>query len=253
MQWQTSRGMSARPIFCALLLGIGQSVCAQTFPSAGWLPLTQQTNPLGDPLDGTFSAPLEIVGDKGAPGAFVASDASYLYFRLRVAASPYHTAVHHLYTYLWACLLDIDQAPQTYELLVGLDGAVVPNTVDLDQNTSTAVADDLGDPAETPRASYDAAIYAQYAPSASTLGGGTDYFVDWAVAWTDLNAGGLAKAAAFRAVCGTSTNALNLSSGDVLDGGSGSKSFSADSSDAVVCDDAGCRYDTVFADGFEGR
>lgn len=254
--WLHRKRVSVR-MTCRGLLFVAVGAAAQSqaapAPGPGWLPLTQQGVVVDDPVDGNPSY-LEIVGDKSAPAAQVTSDATYLYFRLRVAGSPYHTAVHHLYAELWACLLDTDQDPQSYELLAGLDGTVVPNTVDLDKNTATAVADDLGDAADSPPlATYDAALYADYSASGSILGGGTDFFVDWQVAWTDLDAGGLAKAAAFRLVCGTSTNAASLTGGDVLDGGSGTKSFAAAASDAVLCDDAGCRYDAVFTDGFEGK
>ena len=237
---------------CALMI-VAADASAQTFPSSGWVPLTQNSAVLGDPFDNTFAIPaIDIVGDKDNPGAFVTSDSSYLYFRMRVAGSPYHTVVHHYYADLWACLLDDDQDPQTYELLAGLDGTVVPNTVDLDQNTSTGTPDDVDDPADASLAAYDAASSAQYAPSGSALGGSTDYFVDWAVAWADLNKGGLTKDAVFRLVCGTGTTALSLNGGDVLDSGSGSKSFSTDASDALFCGDNGCQYDAIFKDSFEG-
>lgn len=226
---------------------------AQTFPTTGWLPLTQGRAVLADPFDNTFAnSAIDVVGDKNNPGALVASDADYLYFRLRVAGNPVSPITHHYYGYLWSCLLDLDQDPQTYELLAGLDALGSSKTVDLDQNTATGTPDDIGDAAETQLVSYDAAVNAQSAPAGSALGGGTDYFVDWAIAWANLDSGGLAKSTAFRLVCGTSTSAVSLSGSDVLDNGQGSKSFSADASDTLVCNDSGCRYDAVFSDGFEG-
>jgi len=224
---------------------------AQTFPG-GWLPLTQHDAELGDQFDNTFAIPaIDIVCKKVNHAAFVASDVGYLYFRLRIAGSPLNIA-NHYYPYLWACLLDIDADPQTYELLAGVDGLGSPKTVDLDQNTSTATPDDIGDPAETQLITYDPANNAQNAPAGSALGGGTDYFLDWAIAWTDLNTGGLAQGTAFRVACGTSTSATSLNGADILDAGLGSKSFSADVSDALICDGKGCQYDALFKDGFEG-
>jgi hypothetical protein len=256
--WLHRNRAATRMAYCGLLLASINVACQAQMapaPGSGWLALTQQTAVIGDPLDGDppYAPYLDVVGDKAAPSAFVSSDADYLYFRLRVAASPYHTAVHHLYGNLWACLLDIDHDPQTYELLTGLNGIVVPNTVDLDQNTSTATPDDVGDSAETSLATYDAAVNASYTTAGSTLGGAADYFVDWFVSWTDLVPAGLAKTLPFRAVCGTSTSATSLSGGDVVDGGTGSKNFSADASDSMLCDDNGCRYyDPIFKDDFEG-
>jgi len=242
----------ARAVSCVLMLFVADAG-AQTFPATGWLALTQGHAVLGDPFDNTFaSSAIDVVGDKNNPGAFVASDAGYLYFRVRVAGNPISPITHHYYGYLWSCLLDFDQDPQTYELLTGLDALASSKTVDLDQNTSTGTSDDIGDAAETQLVSYDAAFYAQSAPSGSALGGGNDYFVDWAIAWTNLSSGGLAKGTAFRLVCGTSTSAVSLSGGDVLDSGLGSKSFSADAADTLFCGDSGCQYDAVFSDGFEG-
>jgi hypothetical protein len=250
--WSRAR---ARKTFCGLWFiaaaATGHAQLAPTGP--GLLPLTQQGTILGDSFDSNPLAALDVVGDKNTPGAYVGSDADYMYFRLRIAGSPYKTAVHHYYPDLWACLLDIDQNPQTYELLAGVDGTVVPNTVDLQQNTATATADDVSDQTESTLVTYDAALNSQYASSGSSLGGAVDFFFDWQVAWTDLTAAGLSPGKPFRLVCGTSTSATSLSGGDVLDGGSGSKSFSADASDAVLCDANGCIYDAVFKDGFEGN
>ena len=234
-----------------VLMAFAADASAQSFPG-GWLPLTQHNAELGDPFDNTFAIPaIDIVGNKVNPGAYVASDVGYLYFRLRIAGSPLNIASHY-YPYLWACLLDVDADPQTYELLAGVDGLGSPKTVDLDQNTATGTPDDIGDPAETQLIAYDAAINAQNAPAGSALGGGTDYFLDWAIAWTDLNTGGLAQSTAFRVACGTSTSATSLNGADILDAGLGSKSFSANVSDAVICDGKGCQYDALFKDGFEG-
>jgi hypothetical protein len=236
-----------------LLIAFAADAGAQTFPGSGWLPLTQGGAVLADPFDNTFANPaIDVVGDKDNPGAFVASDAGYLYFRVRVAGNPVSPITHHYSGYLWSCLLDFDQDLQTYELLTGLDALASSKTVDLDQNIATGTPDDVGDAAETQLVSYDAAVNAQSAPSGSALGGGNDYFVDWAIAWANLNSGGLAKSTAFRLVCGTSTSAVSLSGGDALDSGLGSKSFSADASDTLLCSDSGCQYDALFNDGFEG-
>jgi hypothetical protein len=253
---------SARLACCGLLFaGIGVAAHAQNgpLPSGGWLPLTQQELVSDDPFDGNppYVPYLDIVADKAAaPAAFVSSDVDYLYFRLRVAASPYRSGgFNRFYSALWACLLDLDQDPQTYELLTGINGIASPQTVDIDQNTATGTPDDIGDPAETQLKTYDASIggvNARYLPAGSALGGGTDYFIEWNVSWTDLLSAGFPNTMPFRLVCGTSTGATSLN-GDVLDGGSGSKSLSADMSDSLLCDDSGCRYyDPLFKDGFEG-
>jgi len=243
--------------------GIAAAAHAQNapLPGGGWLPLTQSSAVIDDPFDGNppYASYLDILGDKATAPVFVSSDVDYLYFRMRVAGSPFHTGgVNRLYAGLWACLLDIDQQPQTFELLAGLDGTQVPNTVVLYENTSTAQPDDITDPAEVPVALSGATTNWSYSLAGSTLGGSGDYFLDWQVNWTDLATAGFTNTMPFRLVCGTGTSATSatsasLSGGDMLDGGSGSKSFSTDASDAVLCDDNGCRYyDPLFKDGFEG-
>jgi len=246
-----------------MFAAIGAAAHAQNgpLPGGGWLPLTQQGVVIDDPLDGDppYAPYLDMVGDKAAaPAVFVSSDVDYLYFRMRVAGSPYHSGgVNRLYAGLWACLLDIDQEAQTFELLSGLDGTQVPNTVILYENTSTALPDDITDPAEVPVTLSDATTNWSYSLAGSTLGGTGDYFIDWQVNWIDLATAGFTNTMPFRLVCGTGTSvssptSASLSGGDVLDGASGSKSFSTDASAAVLCDDNGCRYyDPLFQDGFE--
>jgi len=234
----------------SLLLGAGNGA-AQTFPAAGWLPLTQQGNVLGDPNDSATLTPpgIDVVGDKTLPAAYVAGDANYLYFRLRVAGTPLKTGRPGYLAFAWTCLLDTDADPQTYELLAELNGAT--SSADLWQNTTTVKSDDISDPAETQLATYPAGV--ENSPAGSGLGGGTDYFVDWAVAWADVGAAGFSKNAPFRLVCGSSTMQGALIAGDVLDNGSGSVSLSATASDSVWCNDVGCTYyDPIFKDGFEG-
>ena len=258
MRWRL--GVFARLTFCGLMLGAMAPVGAQVFPTSGWLPLTQQGVILGDPDDSaTLSPPsIDVVGNKTYPAAFVASDASYVYFRLRVADDPYKlTPPAKFRPYTWVCLLDVDSDPQTYELLTALDGVASPSSVNLEQNTSTIKLDSIDDPAEATLITYATASHAQVPPlaAASSLGGATDYFADWAVDWVDLAAAAptaLAKNAPFRVVCGTGTSENSLSGGDVLDNGSGAVSFSTDASDTMFCGDGGCQYDAIFKDGFEG-
>src|SRR6266571_1887117 len=118
---------SVRIACCGLALAvISVAVHARNapLPGGGWLPLTQNGAVLDDPFDGNppYVPYLDIIGDKSAAPAFLSSDVDYLYFRMRVAGSPYHTGVYRLYSALWSCLLDVDQDSQTYELLTGLDG-----------------------------------------------------------------------------------------------------------------------------------
>lgn len=251
MKLLSSRHVVSWMLGGGLFLGAGAGV-AQTFPASGWLPLTQQSNVLGDPNDSATLTPpgIDVVGNKVSPAAYVAGDPTYLYFRLRVAGTPLKTGRPGYLAFAWTCLLDTDADPQTYELLAEMNGAT--SSANLYQNTTTAKSDDISDPAELLLAAYGPTSV-ENSLAGSTLGGGTDYFVDWAVAWADVGAAGFGKNAPFRLVCGSSTTQGALVPGDVLDNGTGSVSFSATESDSVWCNDSGCSYyDPIFKDGFEG-
>jgi hypothetical protein len=259
MRSRLIRGRLARMLWCAVLLAAptAPAWCVPLFPTSGWLPLTQQGAIIGDPIDAGLPVPgIDSVGDKSDPAAFVNADANYLYFRMLVAANPYSISRSKYAAYAWTCLMDFDADPQTYELATAVDGIASPNLVNLLQNTTTAKPDSIDDPAETTLATYLTTDNTQEPPLAatSTIGGATNYFVDWAVAWTDLATATptFTKNTAFRLVCGTSTSENSLTGGDVLDNGSGAVSFSTDASDAMLCGDNGCQYDAVFHDGFEG-
>ena len=244
-------------VFCALLFVVA-SARAQTFPGSGWLPLTRQGSVYTDPANDespTLTPGIDVVGDKTYPGGYIASDASCVYFRLRLAQTPGKSGGRPGYLpYAWTCLLDTGVPAQTYALLTTLDGST--SNVGLWQNTSTAKADDIKDPAETPLAAYPVtSANAEYFSAGSSVGGTADYFVDWAVPWADMNPA-FAKGTPFRLACGSSTVAGALVAGDVLDNADDTvtpaTSLAATESDAMLCGDAGCQYDAIFNNGFEG-
>jgi hypothetical protein len=238
----------------------GQGVAQEiVFPSKG-LPLTRNAAAISDPAsDGTPSLPaIDVVGDTGAnPAAYVASDATNLYFRMRLANTPRDPIKPSRFVlgYAWTCLIDTYSGVASYEILTEVDAVTTGiATVYLYQNiTPASKPDSIDDPAETQLASY-VANNANAASSAtgSTFGGTTNYFIDWAVAWTDMAPAGFNKGAPFRLVCGTSTTEHQLTAGDIVDDGTLNGSFSMSASDAMFCDDTGCQYDAIFKDGFEG-
>ena len=249
--------VASRMASYVLLAAVGQGY-AQTFPAGGWAPLTRQGTPVADVAgdESLANTPgIDVVGDKADPGGYIASDADYLYFRLRLAQTPWKSGGRPGYLpYVWTCLLDTGTPAQTYALLSALDGAT--GNVELWQNTATAKADDIKDPAETMLATYSVSTNAEYLNAGSALGGSSDYFVDWAAPWADMNPA-LAKSQPFRLACGSSTTSGALIAGDILDDANDvstpATSLVATESDAMLCGDGGCQYDAVFADGFEGR
>ena len=81
------------------------------------------------------------------------------------------------------------------------------------RHPTAVVADSPADPSVTPPVfTYPFATHGQVAAAGSTLGGGTDSFLDLAVPWTDLATVGVARNTQVRVWAGSSTiaNALDL-------------------------------------------
>src|SRR5687767_9702360 len=93
---------------CAALLGLPSAAFAQTFPSNDslWIPMEKAGVPIGDKT-GDASNERDIVGSGTVPyvpSAYVYGDGTYLYFRLRVDASP--AQKDGWAPFGWAVLLD---------------------------------------------------------------------------------------------------------------------------------------------------
>src|ERR1041384_6982793 len=86
--------MGVRCVLCVLALVVVGRAPARAqganpdFDAVGWNPLTCDASPL---TAGAPSGDKNLVGDATFPAAYVASDATYLYFRYRVSANPLGT------------------------------------------------------------------------------------------------------------------------------------------------------------------
>src|SRR5215510_1472689 len=101
----------------------GASAHAATFPSdASYVPLRcgggVMTDPLGDQPPAL--AERDLVGDSNAPAGLRASDAQFLYLRIRVDQDPAPGGTVH--PFAWGMAFDLDGDRSTYELLIALDG-----------------------------------------------------------------------------------------------------------------------------------
>jgi len=213
---------------------------AQTFPpDSQWLPLTKNGVPIGDPQgDGQNSR--DIVGDSTAvppiPAAYVYSDGTYLYFRLRLAANPYQVAPN-FQQFGWTCLIDTNgDTTQSYEFAAGVDG--ISDLVELRQNSTFTQVNNPAEVAEILLQSYSVATNAQANPTTTTLGGGTDYFIDWAVALADFPMGAITPTTPLVFICGSSSNARNLTADPISE--SGASTLTDLSPDPITCDATGC-------------
>ena len=103
------------------LLAMPAVAAAQTWPDAdsdpntNWLAVKQGGVVLGDSLtDETQER--NLVGNTTDPVAYVYSDSTYLYFRIRLDGDPKKNA-SELNSGTWGVLLDIDADPTDYELI----------------------------------------------------------------------------------------------------------------------------------------
>lgn len=212
-------------------------------PNTGWFAVPLGGVPLGDPANDAPTA-RDVVGDAASPMLFVASDATHVYFRLRVDQDPTQSSTNFA-AVGWGCYLDLDADPTTYELATIVDGGANPDEISLFANTTTTTPDDPSEPPDLPSSSVvasplTAAVgHAQVTAAASNFDGNPDFFVDWAVDRAVVEAAGYVPGQSVRFYCGSSSNGSNVD-GDCSGGAAGNCPLSNQFSDPVTCVDSGC-------------
>jgi MYXO-CTERM domain-containing protein len=186
----------------------------------------------------------DIVGDAAAPAGLRASDAMYLYLRMRLDKDPAPGGAVRPFT--WGMQFDLDGDLKTYELMVAVSGVTGPaGTVSVYRNTATTLPNDPNDSPDLPPVAppYTFAMNARSitAPG-STNGGNADFFLDFAVPWSVLVPLGLNHDTAtyvWAATSSTTSVASNLD-GDVAchDGASGPAQLDAIAPDPTTGDPA---------------
>jgi len=174
-----------RLIVCTLMALAGPAA-AQNFPAAAWAPLpcgaTVMTDRFQDQVGAFFER--DIVGDTGAAAGFLASDATFLYLRLRLDQDPAPAGV--LKPFSWGFEFDLDNNTSTYELLVAVNGST--SQVAIYKNTVTTLPNDPADPADLPAvATFPFATHGRSVVAAGSMfGTDNDFFLDLAVPWSAL-------------------------------------------------------------------
>ena len=232
-----------RTTLLALLLAGGVASAAPV-----QFPVDSQYKPLrcgGTPMyDGYRDQPGfidggDVVGSATAPAALRASDATYLYLRIRIDGDPAPTQTPEAAS--WGIELDLDGDPTTYELLMLVDGIAANNKVELFTNHTTTLPNDPNDPADQPPvATYTFANNARSIMAAMpNTGGNPDFYLDFALPWTDLVAAGLDHGTATRLWVASSTSADSLN-GDFAcnDGAGGAVHLNTADSDPTTGDPA---------------
>jgi hypothetical protein len=194
---------------------MSKSAVAQTWPAdASWRELDCGLVPSFDPRRDEPGAVGErdIVGNAQAAAVYLASDATHLFFRLRVDGSP--TMNQDLASFGWGVAIDTDLDRLNYELLAMVDGSSASDTVRLARNSVVSRQGDPSDPAEQTIATYQGADSARAVLAEgrfdSAFGNDPDYFVDWAIARQDLTRAGVAATTPLTMVFGTSRQGERL-------------------------------------------
>lgn len=217
-----SRNASRLAIRAIAAVGVGlmlmvapRRTLAATFPrDAQWVPLTCNGAVLTDVAGEVQPPAIDAVGDALDPAAYVFMDGTSLFFRLRMNATAMPGA-NTFDPYAWLCLIRTPSTPGSYLAWDGVDGIVMPNEVELLQNTQPRPGNFTQQPATGAIATYSIATNARQVAATSNLGGNPNVFVDWAVALSDLANVGITPSTPLTFICGTSKTRMILD-GDVI-------------------------------------
>ncbi|MDI3283426.1 MopE-related protein [Polyangium sp. 15x6] len=246
------RGRSIALLFGLAATTLSAAATAQTFPAvATWAPLTRFDAgsgthlPIGD-VSGDATGARDIVGNAANPVAYVHADWTHFYFRLRVNATALVTATNFDNGSSFGCVIDADADASDFEFSALVDGISAPDAVRFWVNTTQQTA---GSPADTPEVMVKAYLgplqlgqpgfgYARQVAAGSVFpiaAPDADFFVDWAVEKSLLQAAGVGDATPLRFACGTgvSTSTLSTDFTSTLD-------LALVLSDPYLCGGSGC-------------
>lgn len=230
-------------------LAVGGTAHAQSFNSAAWVPLQRAGVVVGDVV-GPGTNELDIVGNAANPAAFVWSDSSYLFLRVRVNDKPTN-AGGVFSSNNWGCLVDTNGTLTSYEFMAVVSGTA--GDVEWRHNAVQSVgADNPSEPAEVQVGSSPIGINARTldALSAPAFSSTADWFIDIAIPWATIRAGIVGPPAApavvdgtpMRFACGTSSSGFHIGTDQATTDPGGALTGSW--SDPYVCTNTGCVLDT---------
>jgi Bacterial TSP3 repeat len=227
-------------IIVLVALCIATTASAQSFPSdSSWKPLYCGELVMTDRFEDEAGAreARDLVGSVSAPAVMAASDANFLYMRMRLDddAQPMPGG---LAAASWGFAINLDTDLRNYELLLLVDGIAGANNVVVWRNTMTVTPNDPTDPAEDSIATFPITTHANTRVAAgSQFGGALDYWIELAVPWATLMPLGFNRTTPIR-VWAASSTAANALDGDFAchDGSAGEPSLDVIISDPTVGD-----------------
>ncbi len=235
-------------------LAVATHSYAQNFAGAQWIPLTRNGIPIGDAAgDATGTAERDIVGDAGSPAAYVFQDNDYLYFRLRLNASPVKNG--ELEQLGWGCVVEANNGLTAYEFASVVNG-IEPNgpggeadAVEWVWNQTTSMADDVAENADVVVSQHTRSVHSRVISAPTSFGGNPDFFLEWAVPLATVRSGGngapgIAAGTTLRFACGSSNNARNLAADPVCSQPNAQCTLSNSWSDPIECGATSCGKDT---------
>jgi len=227
-------------IALALVVASAASAHAQAFPpDSAYVPLTCDLGPMTDlhADEPGALAERDLVGDARDAAGARATDADFLYLRLRLDDDPAPGGT--LRPFAWGFAIDLDGRLSTYELLILADGIAGPGEVSVLRNTTTTTPNDPNDPADQPAvATFPATTHARSTvASGSSFGGTGDFHLELAIPWSELVPLGFDRDTRIHVWAASSSNATGLD-GDFAchDGGSGPPNLDGIVSDPTVPD-----------------
>jgi Cys-rich repeat protein len=236
----------------AIAIGVDAAATPATFPALSqWVVVTLGNTPVFDP-EGDTPGARDIVGNTQFPMLYIASDATHIYFRLRVDSDPAKNPTD-FGSFGWGCFVDTDGDPQTYEFSTIIDGVANPDRIYLYKNTVTASLDDPNDPPDLPpledlQAPLTAAVgHARVVAagdmllggSNSNFGGNGDFFIDWAFERAPAEAAGFNTTQTARYYCGSANNGQTIAA-DCSGSANASCPLDSQFSDPITCGPSGC-------------
>ena len=252
------RGFRLRACRTVLGTGLSLTIVGWTQPREAWaldypgdndwVTLTRDAAPIVDG-SGDSPGPRDIVGDAQHPMAYVQSNSTHLYFRLRINEKILSSATN-IRPYGWGCVIDTNGDPSNYEYSAIVDGVSNPDAIWIWKNSIQEMPNSPTDTADPiPIFSYEGPFddrkpgygYARERDAGTVFplsNPDPDVFVDWAIERSKL-APAVGPLTPLRFACGTAADGTKLSQDF-----SGPEHLPDLFSDPVLCDNSGCYAQT---------